>query len=738
MNRHICVRKRVLLAAVTLAALACKGSESPPTTGSVQVTSATAGADLDPDGYIVTLQGDTAHGTSGSATLTVAVNGTVTFSDLKPGGYFVGLGGAAANCPIAGNQIRTVTVTAGGTAHLTFQISCMQRVDVSGVWNYSEEFGSPLACNDTGSFVFTTAGDGFTGSSDQVGTCDQQPGSVDNSHSVSAGGSPVYAASGTVSIAFSSAGCSYTADVAGTPPDHFTNGSVSCSSGSGTWSAVRGGGPINSVTITPPSRSVVAGGLAPFRAVLIDASGTRRVGPTVIWTSDASGVATVDPSGVVSGVAPGSATITAAVESKSGTATVDVQVVTFASVQAGAYHSCGLTTSGTAYCWGNGTYGQLGNGAKASGTAPVQVTGGLTFTAISVGAVHSCGLTASGAAYCWGSNYWGELGAVSPGGQLCGSEPALCSPAPIAVAGGPALSAVSAGWDQTCALTATGAAFCWGDDTYGALGDGSTTSSTTPVPVTGNLTFVSIGTGNLFACGLTAGGAAYCWGNNSAGQLGIGPGGPGLCSGEPCSAAPVAVSGQLTFTALSVGYFHACGLTSSGDTYCWGDNDGGQLGAASTETCSGLGSVIDCSTVPVPVEGGVTFASVSAGSFHSCGTTTGGLGFCWGSNSDGQLGNGTTNSAPTPSAVAGGLSFAAVSAFGRWHSCGLTTASLAYCWGFNDWGQVGNGTVDEVLQPSAVLGQAGPSGTTPVRTARLTHAARRVSSKALSLRLPRP
>ncbi|HEV2750025.1 MAG TPA: Ig-like domain-containing protein [Gemmatimonadales bacterium] len=738
MNCDVRHRARTLVAAVTLAALACKGTESPPTTGRIQVTTATTGADLDPDGYAITLQGDTATGTSGNTMRQVAVQGTVTFSDLKPGGYSLALGGAAANCPVGGQNPRVVTVTAGGTAQVTFQIGCVQRVDMSGVWNFTEQFGSPLACNDTGSFVFTTTGDGFTGSSDQVGTCDQQAGSVDNSLSASVSGNPVYSASGAVSVTFSSGGCFYAADVVGTPPDHLTNGSVSCSSGSGPWAAVRGGGPISSVTVTPANRSVVAGGLAQLRAVLIDASGSRRVGPTVIWSSDASGVATVDPSGVVFGVAPGSATITAGAESKTGTASVGVEVVTFTTVQAGAYHSCGLTTSGAAYCWGNGTYGQLGSGAKANGLAPVLVTGGLTFTAISVGGVHSCGLTTSGSAYCWGLNYWGELGALSPGGQVCSQDGVLCSVSPIPVVGGRVFSSVSAGWNQSCALVSGGAAFCWGDDTYGALGDGSTTSSTTPGAVTGNLAFVSIGTGALSACGLTAAGAAYCWGNNTAGQLGVGPGGPETCSGEPCSTTPIAVSGGLTFTELSVGYWQACGRTSQGATYCWGDNVDGQLGATTTETCTGLSATVPCSTVPLPVEGGVTFASVSAGSFQTCGATADGTGYCWGANGDGQLGNGTTDFAPTPTPVAGGLSFAALSAFGRWHSCGLTTASLTYCWGYNGWGQVGNGTFDEVYQPVAVLGQAVPSGATPVRAARLARRLIRVASKPLSARPPRP
>src|SRR6266705_2591669 len=412
-------------AALLLMALSCKGSETaaPPTTGSIQVTAATTGTDLDPDGYTVAL--DTSSGTPSKP---IAVNGTVTFSQLKPGTYSLALSGAVANCPVGGQNPRTVSVTAGGTTLTTFQVTCVQRVDMSGVWNYTEVIGNPLACNDTGTYVFTKSGDGFAGTNYQLGTCDRQDGSIDNSNSSSVnGGGLVYSASGAVSVNFSAGACYYAADVAGTPPDHLINGSGSCPSGDATWAAVRGGGPISSVTVTPPTRSVVAGGVARLRAVMIDASGSRRVDPTVPWTSDAA-AATVDPSGVVFGVSPGSATITAAAESKSGTATVTVEVVTLATVQAGAYHSCGLTVGGAAYCWGH--------------------------------------------------DYYGELGAGTPGAQICGFEGIPCSTTPLAVAGGRSFSSLAAGWEQSCALQqGDAAAYCWGDNTYGALGNGSTANS---------------------------------------------------------------------------------------------------------------------------------------------------------------------------------------------------------------------------------------------------------------------
>src|SRR3989475_6321569 len=277
-------------AALLLVAVACKGSETTaaPTTGSIRVTAATGGTDLDPDGYTVALQGDTASGSSASQP--IAVNGTVTFSQVKPGTYSLALSGAVANCPVGGQNPRTVSVTAGGTTLTTFQVTCLQRVDMSGVWNYTEVIGNPLACNDTGTYVFTKSGDGFAGTNYQLGTCDRQDGSIDNSHSSSVdGGGFVYSASGAVSVNFSAGNCFYAADVAGTPPDHLINGSGSCPSGDATWAAVRGGGPISTVTVTPPTRSVVAGGAGQLPPGVVGASGGRRGVSTPTSKSEASG-----------------------------------------------------------------------------------------------------------------------------------------------------------------------------------------------------------------------------------------------------------------------------------------------------------------------------------------------------------------------------------------------------------------------------------------------------------------
>jgi alpha-tubulin suppressor-like RCC1 family protein len=321
--------------------------------------------------------------------------------------------------------------------------------------------------------------------------------------------------------------------------------------------------------------------------------------------------------------------------------------LTFASVTTGLGFSCGVTPAGAAYCWGTNDNGQLGDGTTTDSSTPMAVSGGLAFAAVSAGDFHTCGVTTSGAAYCWGHADRGQLGA---GGVISGPCPSpfplFCSATPLPVAGELTFASVSAGRHYTCGVTTTGVGYCWGENDAGQLGNDSTTNSNVPVPISGGLAFAqvdargSVGGPGSHTCGVTTGDAAYCWGSNSVGQLGNGT--------TSDSLTPVAVTGALAFASVSAGSSYTCGVTTGQGAYCWGQNDFGQFGAGQL----GDGTSTNRST-PVAVSGGLAFTSVSAGDFHACGVTTGSVAYCWGGNSSGQLGDGSGASSTVPVKVAG-------------------------------------------------------------------------------------
>jgi alpha-tubulin suppressor-like RCC1 family protein len=260
---------------------------------------------------------------------------------------------------------------------------------------------------------------------------------------------------------------------------------------------------------------------------------------------------------------------------------------------------------------------------------------------------------------------------------------------------------VSAGLSHTCGVTTNDVAYCWGSNLFGELGDGTSESVARPVAVAGGLRFRQVSAGRDYTCGVTVDDAGYCWGINHGGQLGVGTNtGPETCSGFSCSTRPVAVASTRRFDRVSAGGFHTCSLTLASLAYCWGSNSDGQLGNGTStgpETCSGA----PCSTRPVAVAGGHRFERVTAGGLHTCSLTPTNLAYCWGLNNKGQLGDGTRRRHRTPGLVASGLRFHRVSA-GFAHSCGLTPTDQAYCWGFNKFGQVGEGTTVLRLTPVRV------------------------------------
>lgn len=350
----------------------------------------------------------------------------------------------------------------------------------------------------------------------------------------------------------------------------------------------------------------------------------------------------------------------------------------FTQISAGGTTTCAVAVGGKAYCWGAGNLGQLGNGGTGRFTTPSAVAGGLVFANVASGGIDSfsCGLTTVGAAYCWGYDDFGQLG----NGTTVGN-----STVPVAVGGNLTFTSLSVGSSgHACGLVAGGAAFCWGYNSTGQLGVGAIGLSTSPVAVSGGLTFSAISAGESGeTCGITLSGAAYCWGFNGDGELGNGT----LAN----SNAPVAVSGGLTFKSISAGFASTCGLTPAGAAYCWGDNTYGELGNSSTTS----------SKVPVAVSGGLVFTSLSVGDAFACGVTTAGAAYCWGYNGLGQLGNGTTSARSTPTAVGEAIVFASINS-GYSTSCALTPTGAAYCWGDNSFGQVGNGATGMNIFPELV------------------------------------
>jgi alpha-tubulin suppressor-like RCC1 family protein len=185
----------------------------------------------------------------------------------------------------------------------------------------------------------------------------------------------------------------------------------------------------------------------------------------------------------------------------------------FRDLAAGIDFTCGVTMDGDGYCWGVGNGGQIGDSTYEDRLIPTRVAGGLKFRQITAGVQHVCGLTVSGAAYCWGVNDIGELG---------NGANTLSINSPTAVAGNLTFTMLSARFLHTCGLVVNGAAYCWGSNSHGGLGDGTTDRRNAPVAVQGGLHFQWIAAGQEQTCGIAIGGDVYCWGQSESGQLGDG------------------------------------------------------------------------------------------------------------------------------------------------------------------------------------------------------------------------
>lgn len=296
------------------------------------------------------------------------------------------------------------------------------------------------------------------------------------------------------------------------------------------------------------------------------------------------------------------------------------------SVGVGKRHFCGIDDAGAAWCFGQNSVGQLGNGSTTpSLSSPVRVSGGLTFRSISVGS-HTCGISRDDTAWCWGQGDYGQLG----------NDSNKNSPIPVQAGGALRFRSISPGVLHTCGVTTDGRAWCWGTTELAPLGVVGATRFVVHMPreVAGTTRFQSIGAGDHHTCALATDGSAWCWGGNDSGQVGNGS------TSKRDVGVPVRVATERRFRRLSTGIagYHNCALASDGAAFCWGANADGQLGDGSTTDRAS----------PVAVTGGLKFVAISAGRFHTCAVTVDDVVWCWGGIRNDGLGVGAKGGSASP------------------------------------------------------------------------------------------
>jgi alpha-tubulin suppressor-like RCC1 family protein len=356
--------------------------------------------------------------------------------------------------------------------------------------------------------------------------------------------------------------------------------------------------------------------------------------------------------------------------------------ITATNLSSGQNFNCALTAAGGVKCWGYNPDGELGNGTPSDYQSTAVDVVGLSsgVTAISSGYKHTCVLK-NGGVKCWGFNADGQLG---DGTRINRSTPVDVSGLTSGVV------QIRAGGYHTCALKSTDVMRCWGDNTFGQLGDGTKNDALTSVKVSVLTTEVvnSFRLGEYHTCIVTTAGAVECWGYNGFGQLGN--------NSTVDSLTPVKVSGLTNgVSVFGAGASHTCARLADSSLVCWGYNGYGQLGD---------GTTIERDS-PVPVSGLASgVEGLSPGVRHTCVYKKNDTIVCFGYNYYGQLGDGTTKDRHVPTAVNGLPSGLDSIRVGLFHSCALLKSGGIRCWGNNDFGQLGNGSITSSGVPVSVIG----------------------------------
>jgi alpha-tubulin suppressor-like RCC1 family protein len=393
----------------------------------------------------------------------------------------------------------------------------------------------------------------------------------------------------------------------------------------------------------------------PLRAVVRDSSGAALTGVRIIWSSDAPATVVVAADGTVTGLQPGRATVTAMTGALTATAAVRVHVPVTRLTAPSRFH-----------------------GLVAGGTLSLPVT-----------PRDSLGRALAGRPIAWTSSD-AAIASVDTAGIVTGNAPGTVTVTAVSegatldltvTVARPRFVALDAGLaGHTCALDDAGGAWCWGANAVGQLGTGSRAGAATAVHVLGGHRFGAVGAGGLFTCGIATDGRAYCWGSGARGRLGTGE----LVD----SAVPVAVAGIAAYDALGVGWQHTCAVATSGATRCWG---GAALGADS----------LKIAVAPMDIGDALGLRDPTAGDAFACARGEDGATLCWGENTDGRLGDGTTDHHAVPAPVAAGVAFTGLTS-GMGHTCGLAPDGAAWCWGANGYGQLGSGDTVARSAPAPV------------------------------------
>lgn len=407
-------------------------------------------------------------------------------------------------------------------------------------------------------------------------------------------------------------------------------------------------------------------------------------------------------------------------------------------VTAGSAFTCALDVAGGASCWGANASGQLGDGTTTNKSSPNAVVSppeasDVAWSMVDAGTSHACGVRVDGTLACWGSNLRGQIGN--------GDNVDQRSPVNVVVAG-KSWSTVSAGSEFSCAVSVDHELYCWGLNTSRQLGNGLSTNSNLPVQEsTAAVDWVSVSTGSAFACGIKLDGSRWCWGTNSLGQQGDGT--------TTAVMNPTLIPSDAAWKRIVSGELTACGVHEDNSVSCWGDGTMGQTGQPGAETLSlspvalaggpyldiemgqrfacavaqdhnilcwgaasraatGLGYTSDRSA-PARVGDAEDWQLVDVQLDHGCAIRRDGELDCWGRNPSGQLGSGTLISSIAPQPVDGGHAYTRV-ATGRSHTCALASdaGTMVYCWGTDGNGELGTGAVTEnASTPTAIAGVTG-------------------------------